>query len=278
MPILRTCHVWHAGGDPLIPLAARPFAIRRFQEALTTESVGRFFVYRQVVDTTMVIARREADDGAPHGTLVLAEEQTAGRGRRGRTFVSPPGENLYFTMVLKLPMEQHRRLPVILPLAVATACQESGLEMARIKWPNDVWVGERKLSGMLIDAEVGSGTPIAFPGIGVNVNGDPTLNPELRDIATSFRRELGRAVERETLLARICNGIEENLAMPMGELLDRYRVHSMILGREILVTPPGGQPYEAKAEEIMQDGVLRVTIAGGVSRLLSAEDVSIRPA
>ena len=74
---------------------------RAFQDALTTRCIGRFLVYRPTVDTTMVLARREGEEGAPHGTLVLAEEQTAGRGRRGRGFHSPAGENLYFTLVLR---------------------------------------------------------------------------------------------------------------------------------------------------------------------------------
>ncbi|MGH2608361.1 MAG: biotin--[acetyl-CoA-carboxylase] ligase, partial [Tepidiformaceae bacterium] len=172
------------------------FDARRFQEGLRTGAIGRFLVYRAATETTMVLARGLAEGGTPHGTLALAEEQRAGRGRRGRTFFSPPGENLYFTLVLRLPMEAHRRLPVAVPVAVCRAVRAEGAE-ARIKWPNDIWIGGRKVCGILIDAETGPDGSIAFPGIGINVNGDPTLNPELADTATSIRRELGRRVERE---------------------------------------------------------------------------------
>ena len=184
-----------------------------FQNALVTASIGRFLLYRQVLDSTMVLAAREAREGAPHGTIVFAEEQTAGRGRRGRSFYSPAGQNLYFTLVLRCPVEVHRRLPLIVPLAVCTAVQAEA-PAARIKWPNDIWIGDRKVAGMLIDAELSATGAVALPGIGINVNADPTVVPELRDIATCLARELGRPVQREALLARICNELERRPRPP----------------------------------------------------------------
>jgi BirA family transcriptional regulator, biotin operon repressor / biotin---[acetyl-CoA-carboxylase] ligase len=256
--------------------ASTVFSPRVFQEALTTEAIGRFLVYRESVDSTMVVARREAAEGAAHGTIVLAEEQTAGRGRHGRSFNSPAGENLYFTLVLRLPLEDHRRLPVALPVAVCESAIAAGVP-ARIKWPNDIWVGERKLSGMLIDAEVAEGVAIAMPGVGVNVNGDPTEIPELRDIATSLRLELGHNVFRERVLASICNELEAALAQPPSRLLERYRSLSLILGREIEAFPPGGEPFSAVAIDLAEDGALQVRLDDGSQRVLTAEDVSVRP-
>lgn len=253
-----------------------PFDPVRFQAALTTAAIGRYLVYRPTTETTMVLARREADEGAPHGTLVLAEEQTAGRGRRGRSFSSPPAENLYFTLVLRLPLEVHKRLPAAAPVAVCKAIAAEGVAAA-IKWPNDIWAGERKLCGMLIDAELEPGGAIAMPGIGINVNGDPTLNPELANIATSIRRELGRPVSRELLLARICNELELSLALPSLELADRYREGSMILGRAVLVQPAAAPAYEAIAATIEDDGSLRVTRSDGRSEVVTSADVSLRP-
>ena len=258
--------------------AVSGFDARSFQDLLTTQAIGRFLVYRASVDSTMRLARREADEGASHGTLVLADEQTAGRGRRGRSFASPPGDNLYFTLILRLPLAQHRLLPLILPLAVCEACCAEGVE-ARIKWPNDIWVGERKLSGMLIDAELGPTGPLAMPGIGINVNGDPTRIPELRDIATSLQRELGRPVSPPRLLANICNTLERNLEMESAAaLVEAYRGYSLVLGREIAVTPAVGLAYSARASAIREDGALEVTVEGGAVRILLAEDVSVRPA
>lgn len=248
-----------------------------FQSALTTTAVGRFLVYREETETTMTLARREADEGAPHGTLVLAEHQTAGRGRRGRSFYSPANDNLYFTLVLRCSAEQQRRLPIAVPLAVCKACRLLGVE-ARIKWPNDVWVGARKVSGMLIDAEQSAAGNVAFPGIGINVNGDPTVQPELAAIATSIARELGNDVSREPLLAAICNGLEVAIDTPEAGLVADYRELSLVLGKPVVITPVGGDPFEATATEIAADGSLVVQRADGSTETVKAAEVSLRPA
>ncbi len=253
------------------------FAPALFQQLLTTEAVGRFLLYRLSTETTMTIARREADEGAPYGTIVLAEEQTAGRGRRGRSFASPSGENLYFTLVLRPPLDVHARLPVILPVAICSAVRHEGVD-ARIKWPNDIWVGERKLCGLLIDAELRPDGPLAMPGIGINVNGDPTTIPELVQTATSIRRELGYPVVREALLARICNELEHLLTEPQEATIAHYAEFSMILGREVTVTPANAEPFNARAESIAPDGSLVVTRESGARETLTAADVSLRPA
>ncbi|HMO96803.1 MAG TPA: hypothetical protein PKD27_11850, partial [Tepidiformaceae bacterium] len=101
-----------------------PFNPMTFMDARRSREIGTYVVYRESVDSTMTVARSRAAEDAPHGTLVLAEEQTAGRGRRGRSFYSPAGENLYFTLILRCPMDVHRRLPVIVPVAVCEAIRE----------------------------------------------------------------------------------------------------------------------------------------------------------
>lgn len=247
-----------------------------FQSALATASLGRYLVYREVLLSTMDLAAREAKEGAPHGTLVFAEEQTAGRGRRGRSFYSPAGQNLYFTLVLRCPVEVHRRLPLIVPLAVCTAIQAEA-PAARIKWPNDIWIGDRKVAGMLIDAELSTAGAVALPGIGVNVNADPTVVPELRNIATSLARELGCEVSREQLLARVCNTLEPLLEPSAGDVLTAYRAQSSTLGRRVLVSPVGGERFEGEAVAIEDDGSLAVLRDDGLTEVVTAADVSVRP-
>ncbi len=247
-----------------------------FLEARKTREVGKYVVYRESVDSTMDVARGRAAEGALHGTLVLAEEQTAGRGRKGRSFYSPAGENLYFTLVLRCSMDVHRRLPVIVPAAVCAAIRTVVPEAA-IKWPNDIWVGERKVCGMLIDAELTAEGAVAFPGIGINVNGDPTLQPELRDIATSLARETGQSVNREVLLAAICNALEAALAAPAGEVAAAYRAMSCVLGREVTVQPLAGEAFSGTAREIAETGDLAVERADGAVEWLTAADVTLRP-
>ncbi len=224
----------------------------------------------------MVLARSEADAGAPHGTLVLAEEQTAGRGRHGRSFFSPPAENLYFTLILRTPLDVHRRLPMVMPLAVVEAIRAEGID-ARIKWPNDIWIGERKVCGMLIDAEIGAEGGLSFVGIGINVNGAMAANVELRDIAISMAEVLGHPVSRERLLARICNEVQRALEIPAQELSEAYRLASMILGRRVTVQTMSKEPYEALALSVDDDGALRVRRDDGTEETLVAADVSVRP-
>jgi BirA family biotin operon repressor/biotin-[acetyl-CoA-carboxylase] ligase len=252
------------------------FAIPEYESALATIVVGRDFRYHQKVGSTMDLARAAAGDGAGHGTLVFAEEQTAGRGRRGRSFYSPSGLNLYFTLVLRLPLEQHRRLPVVLPVAVCEAIAATGVDAA-IKWPNDIWIGERKAAGMLIDGEITEGGAVALPGIGINVNGDPTVEPELAQIATSLRRQLGHHVAREALLADLCGRLEAALEAPFEVVLARYRELSCIVGRSVIVHPVAGEAFEGRAEAIMEDGSLQVIRTGGMIETVTAADVSVRP-
>ena len=253
-----------------------PFDVERFASALSTRAVGREFRYESELPSTMDVAREMAGEGAPHGALVLAETQTAGRGRRGRDFYSPPGGSLYFTVILRPSPPEHGRLPLTVPLAVCRACAGEGVD-ARIKWPNDIWVGERKLSGMLIDGESGPAGTTAYVGIGINVNADPTAEPALRESTTSLARELGREVVRETLLARVCDELETAVAEPPGALAEAYRGVSLLLGRAITVEE-GGASYGAWARDIAADGALEVELENGTQRRLMAADVSVRRA
>ena len=234
--------------------------------------------YRLSTDSTMNDARALAASGASHGAMVLAEEQTAGRGRKGRAFHSPAGENIYVTFVLRLDVAGLRAAPLAIPLAVARAIRATGVN-ARIKWPNDIWVqGDRKVSGMLIDSEVDGGSTIVFPGIGINVNGDPTQIPELADIATSLRLQLGSPVDRESLLAGLCNEMEALLARPVKELAPVYRDLSLVLGRKVTIAEGGNPPYDALAADIAEDGSLVVELADGRRLAVTAAEVSVRPA
>ncbi len=253
------------------------FAADRFTAALHTASLGRDFRYVRETPSTMDLARAAAAEGAPHGALILAEMQTAGRGRRGRGFFSPPGGSLYFTLLLRPSPDQYVRLPLAVPLAVCRACAQEGVD-ARIKWPNDIWVGERKLSGMLIDAETAAGGLVACVGIGINVNADPTADPELRATATSLSRELGREVAREPFLARICDEMEAALAALPEALGAAYREVSVVLGRRIVVEVEGPErAYEALAVDLTPEGALVVERDDGERLTVLAADVSVRP-
>ncbi len=257
-------------------MAFSPFDPKVFQAALTTNAVGRFLEYRSIVDTTMVLARRSASQGAPHGSIIVAEEQTAGRGRQGRSFFSPPGENLYFTLVLRGRPAEFRVLPIAVPLAVALAIESTGLRCG-IKWPNDIWIGGRKVSGILIDSEDSGGDFVALPGIGINVNTDFSEVPELKDTATSLRSELGHELIREEMLAELCNSFEELLSAPRSQVISSYRERSVVLGFEVVVARRSAEPFVAMAEDIEEDGALSVRLNNGTLQSLHTGDVSLRP-
>ncbi|WP_322797344.1 biotin--[acetyl-CoA-carboxylase] ligase [Tepidiforma sp.] len=256
---------------------AVPFDFARFHAALDTRLVGRSLVYRLSLGSTMDLARREAEEGAVHGTAVLAEEQTAGRGRRGRSFFSPSGANIYVTFVLRPSLELHRTLPLRIPVAVCRAIRTVA-PAAMIKWPNDVWVNERKVCGMLIDAELDPDGPIAFPGIGINVNADPSVLPELAGIATALATVAGRPIDREELLAGLCNHLERAFEEPIERVVAEYRQLSLVLGRRVIIDTPGGQRYEATAARIDSTGALVVRLDDGTEETVTAADVTLRPA
>lgn len=245
---------------------------------LTTSYVGRRVVYLTSTGSTQDIARREAESGAPEGTIVLAEEQTKGRGRFDRVWVSPAGKNLYLTLIMRPPLERLRSLSIVAPLAVALAVEDAtGLE-PRIKWPNDVLINGRKLSGILIESEIaGETVKYALVGAGININLDIDQSPEIAHIATSVKRELGHESAREELLAGFLNRFEalyEEAAEGEGTL-QQWRLRLDTLGREIRVSF-GDQVYEGVAEDVDREGNLILRQPDGTRRVIEAGEVTLR--
>ncbi len=253
-----------------------PLDIEEVQVSLSTKKIGRSILHEMTCDSTMDIARSEAQDGASHGTIVFAEEQTAGRGRFGRSWTSPPGANLYLTLILRPPLERLRSLSMIAPLAVCLAVEDVTGVSAQIKWPNDVIVGGRKLSGILVESEVsGDDVRFALVGIGVNVNLDVDAADEIRDIATSLMRERGRPVSREATLVGLLNHFEQLYESPSSEVVKAWRTRLETLGRRVTVTA-GDQSYEGIAEDVNERGSLVLRLSDGSSMTFEAAEVSLR--
>jgi BirA family biotin operon repressor/biotin-[acetyl-CoA-carboxylase] ligase len=253
-----------------------PLDIDEIQASLRTRRIGRSIIHEMTCDSTMNIARSEARDGASHGTIVIAEEQTSGRGRFGRSWTSPPGENLYLTLILRPPIARLRSLSMIAPLAVCLAVEDVVPVTAEIKWPNDVLIGGRKLSGVLVESELsGSDVRFALVGIGVNVNLDVDAADEIRDIATSLRRESGRQVSREATLVRLLGHIEDLYESPAPEVVEAWRSRLETLGRQVTVTA-GDQSYSGLAEDVNERGSLVLRLPDGSSMTFEAAEVSLR--
>ena len=200
-----------------------PLHTARIQTALADSTVGRRIHYHRLIGSTMDAARDLAHAGEPEGAVVIAEEQNKGRGRFNRVWVSPPGLNLYFTILLRPKPAQLPYMNMAAALAVHdTAARFAKLEPA-VKWPNDVRIGGRKLAGILIETEFeGDKLSHALVGIGVNVNLDVSQHPEIADTATSLRSEAGREFDRSDALRSVLQNLDRWYArVKAGESLTK---------------------------------------------------------
>ncbi len=270
-------------------LVARPDLLtpEEVRAGLATRRLGRVVEYRETVGSTNDLAKEMARQGAPEGLLVLAEQQTAGKGRLGRSWTTPPGAAIAMSLVLRpdLPPHAAPRITLGAAVAVTEAVREAAGVAAGIKWPNDVQVNGRKLCGILTEMEAEMDR-VAFVvlGIGLNVTlRREQMDPSFRETATSLALEGAPPVRRaalvQAILARFEAVYDELLGDRFDRVLDRWRALSVTLGQAVRVLGLDGQPVlEGVAEEVDQEGALLVRDgAGQVHRVVSGE-VSLRPA
>jgi BirA family transcriptional regulator, biotin operon repressor / biotin---[acetyl-CoA-carboxylase] ligase len=210
--------------------------------------IGRPRVHHRVTDSTNERARELAALGAPHGTLVTADEQTAGRGRQGREWVAAPGSSLLLSLVLRSPTDA-------LPLAAAVAVCEALPVDAAIKWPNDIWIGGAKVAGILVEARPQEGWAVL--GVGVNVSDAPDL---------PHTTSLGGAVGVEELLERLLLALDRWLSRPLPEVLAAWRSRDALLGETVR-----WQNGSGKGVGIDEGGALLVDTGSGVVALQAGE-------
>jgi BirA family biotin operon repressor/biotin-[acetyl-CoA-carboxylase] ligase len=260
-----------------------PFDVTRFQSLLTTGRFGRNFIFEASVGSTMDLARDAAAHGAAEGTVAAADEQTAGRGRLGRSWVNPPAVNLASTILVRPAHAVLRDIAMIAPLAICHAIQEVAQIRADIKWPNDVLIGSKKVAGVLIEVPVppdpnpARGDGVALVGAGINVNFDPRQYEEIRDIATSLKVECGRDIDREALLAAYLAHFERHYddARRGESMRDRWRERLVTLGRAVHAAWPGGEA-DGIAEDVDESGALIVRTPDGATVIVEAGDVTLR--
>lgn len=254
---------------------------------LHTKWAGRKLYYFESTGSTNTDAKRLAEEGEPHGTTIVANMQTAGRGRRGRTWQSPAGANTYFTILLKpdFSPDKASMLTLVMALSVAEAIEEiTGLK-ADIKWPNDIVVHKKKVVGMLTEM---STTPemdeiqYVVIGVGTNVNYDsPEDFPEeLRPTATSLRMEAGHLINRAALTERMLARFEVNYekfeeTLDLSGLMDSYEKHLINVGAQVRVLDPAGE-YTGISRGINAVGELLVEKENGETINVYAGEVSVR--
>lgn len=238
-----------------------------------TGRLGREIEQFETVPSTMDLARLRASGGAAEGLVVIAEEQTAGRGRLGRQWVSPPGLNLYFTLILRPDLATVRRLPYLMPLGVAFGLDALGFAPA-IKWPNDIQLGGRKVSGMLIETVAeGESVVAVLAGIGINVNLIPEQHPEIAAIATSLAAAAGRELSREAVLAAVLDGIASALDSAPATAFAGWRGRLSTLGRQVRLRS-GPEVYEGTAVDVDDQGGLIVELTAGRRQAFAAGEVT----
>lgn len=249
---------------------------------LDTAWLGRRVIWHAATGSTNADAAAAARDGAVEGTIVVAEEQSAGRGRLGRTWVSAAGVNLYLSVVLRphiLPAEAPQ-LSLVAGLGVAAALEREGLD-PRIKWPNDVLLDGRKVCGILTEIEA-EADRVSFVVVGIGVNLNSTLEhfpEELHAKATSVVMASGRRVDRARFAARLLGELEKRYQRFQGggfaALAAEWESRSDMLGREICVRA-AGEEIGGICMGIDSDGALLLKEEGGETpRRVLAGDVSV---
>jgi BirA family biotin operon repressor/biotin-[acetyl-CoA-carboxylase] ligase len=244
---------------------------------LETELIGRKVIAYPSLSSTNDIAKREARKGAREGTVVVAKEQTAGRGRLKRAWLSPQG-SIALSVILHPTPAQLPSLIMVASLAVVHCIEKVDLK-AQIKWPNDVLVNDKKVCGILIESDVrGSAVDYAVIGIGLNVNVNTADFPEISSTATSLSQELGKELSLEKTIRCLLVEMENlYLSLPEGDSVFReWRDRLVTLGKEVEIIS-GQARYQGIAESVASDGSLFLRQPDGKLTKVVAGDVSLRP-
>ena len=251
---------------------------------LTTKSLAQPLLVLESVDSTNNYLKRHSGQ-LPHGAALVADRQTGGRGRLGRSFLSPAGKGIYCSLLLRpdVPPAQAVNLTAWVAVAVCDAIEDATGLRPGIKWTNDIIMNGRKVCGILtemsIEGESGALQHL-ITGIGINANQSAEDWPEeLRDIAGSVAQATGRSVGRGRLAACLLNALERMydswLVGDKAPYLERYRRDCVTLGKPVRLIGPAGEE-DAFARAIDEDFALIVTMADGTQRRVTSGEVSVR--
>ena len=269
-----------------------PLSVHAIHSHLATRSLGRRIELHARLDSTNREAVALGQAGVEHGTLVLADAQTAGRGRMARTWFSPPGMNLYASLVIRPTVDAQRLaawlswLPLMAAMGAAEAIETVGSLSIGVKWPNDLLINERKVGGILCESGTATGGgPFQVVGLGINVNGALEDFPEdLRGMATTLRHESGGFIDRNRLIAQVLEELEscleEFLQRGQERIALAYRRRCTTIGRTVKALLADGTECFGVAHAVDLDGSLTLAQssmkgnrAAPVVRQLRAADI-----
>ncbi len=245
---------------------------------LQNQSFGQPLYFFKTISSTNDYARELAERDEPEGTLVISEEQTAGRGRMGNSWISPPGTGLWISLILRppLPPSQSSLITPMTAVAVAGAIRKVTGLSAGIKWPNDIIINNKKVAGILMESSAGDRLiKHLIVGIGINVNTED-FPEEIRERATSLSICSGKKISRMEILISVIRQLERlySIVIPGGDpaaILERYRSWSVTIGRMITATRSGTK-FTARALDITATGGLLVRDQTGTTEeLISGE-------
>jgi BirA family biotin operon repressor/biotin-[acetyl-CoA-carboxylase] ligase len=250
-------------------------------DAINTSLLGNKVMYFRSVPSTMDVAFEAAMNGAPEGTLVIAEEQSLGRGRFQRTWISPHGLNLYLSLVLNPLLNEIPQIGMMASLGIVKSIAKLApdIDTPAIKWPNDVIVRGRKIAGILIDNTLSEQDKpaISILGIGFNVNLETKSIPDIKNSATSLLEELGHPTSRLQALITTLNEIEQlYLEIKAGNSIRKKWAHSIdTIGRRVQVSWQEKR-YVGVARDVDENGSLIIEGEDGSETSLPAGEVTLR--
>ena len=238
--------------------------------------------YFNTIDSTNTRAKQMAAEGAPHGTVLIADSQTGGRGRMGRSFHSPSGVGIYLSMLLRpgCPAKELMHLTCAAAVAAADGIQAATGLRPGIKWTNDLVAGRKKLGGILTELSLDSRGNVEYAviGIGINCNQSAADFPEeIKQIATSLQLVTGMVIDRSVVIAQLLLALQnmsEHLQAPAATL-ERYRADCITIGQEISVVR-GDEVRHGKALEVDSEGALMVAFDDGTRQTVQSGEVSVR--
>jgi BirA family biotin operon repressor/biotin-[acetyl-CoA-carboxylase] ligase len=243
---------------------------------LDTKFIGKKIYYFESISSTMEAATELGTKRAPEGTIVVAEAQTKGKGRLGRIWFSPKYKGIYFSLVLR-PDIMPNQAPVLTLLSAVAVCEaikEVSGEQAQIKWPNDIYLNNKKIGGILTElAAECDQVRFMVVGIGLNVNND---KKSLISGATSLREEKGEPINRLQLLQELLRRLEANYLLfckkDAAPILEKWRQYSLTLGKRVKVYAHK-EHLEGQAQDVDADGGLLLRIDSGITKKVMAGDV-----
>ena len=259
-------------------------------DPLSVEGIRKRLTHKELelrvfptISSTNTVLKQMASDGAPGGLALLAEAQTAGRGRQGRSFYSPSGTGLYMSLMLRPEMElsQAPLLTSCAAVAVCEALESLGDVHPGIKWVNDIYLAGRKICGILTESGIDTRTgrlSYVVVGIGINLRTPEGDFPEeIRSVAGSAFGTKDIPELRNRLAALVLDRLVDSAVHPDAqEIFEKYRSWSLAPGKSILILAPGQDPIPAQALSLERDYALRVRLPDGTEHLLRSGEISIR--